>query len=55
MGYYKVTYNPPGQRNYNIVVASQEADSKWHAIELAYNKEQTEYPDRKLYKAKLLK
>lgn len=53
--YYKVTYNKPGFRFYEIIEVSQAADSKWHAMELAFAKNQEEFPERSYYKAKLLK
>lgn len=53
--YYKVTYNQPNFKFYQIIETMQVADSKWHAIELAFAKNETEYPERKYYKAKLLK
>lgn len=53
--YFKVTYNPPKFKNYIIIESVIFADSKHHAIELALKRNSMEYPDRKLYKAKLLK
>lgn len=55
MGYYKVTYTQPGYKFYKIIEPAQMADSKFHAIELVFTKQQEEYPERKFYKAKLLK
>jgi len=51
---YKVTYNQPGWKHYKII-CNIAADSKWHAIELAFTANQEEYPNRSFYKAKLLK
>lgn len=53
--YYKVTYNQPGFKFYIVVVPAQFADSKHHAIEQAFTQHSAEYPERKYYKAKLLK
>lgn len=60
MAYYKVTYNRPNFRYYEIIAESVPADSKWHAIELVYSRLNGEHSDgeysvRAYYKAKLKK
>jgi len=51
---YKVTYNNPANKYYQTIDTVC-ADSKWHAIELIFSRNNIEYPERKFYKAKLLK